>query len=559
MSKPRNEEVEYEERLRRRLLILQQSIKDGKVKIHEGLKINDSLKAVKYGVDGEIDLNTVDGLVRSMALAVTELHDREELKKACSLAEIQNSYFKILETNFSHFYDLMKKNKLTPHTAALYVSENAQAVIEVTAKLKEFLDYLKDFWNELGEIAYIHVEDMHKNIKGIFGGDLFPAHDENLASKCGIYIDTIILPDPFLRSLHIFEKSPPDEKAYYFIKHAMNILQYKDLACTEVGIPIVVVLPDISVLEVEEKQFYHKLGQADSLKHSEKLFGRSFTSIEELIEFSETLDTIERAVEQISDESRVLFDDTWTGDVKDQLIRASKDTNNKLFGLTNPGRILLSQSVGRMSISNELLIKARKLNGTPIIDAPTSWQYLVWKMEYDANQAEQIYNVKDLHIVRGLQNLAKGKMRWLGNVPPNALIEVRKQGAMEEIRNILGTGIDELISDNLSNFNRSHDQLFANINNAFEQHKANIKKLKAKKWKFVGSDVGSWLVTGTLAITSVATGYPVWGLAAYALDQVLDPPKLKELPNSIKEIITENNKLQKSPVGMLYKIAKKNI
>ena len=123
--------------------------KDGKVKIHEGLKINDSLKAVKYGVDGEIDLNTVDGLVRSMALAVTELHDREELKKACSLAEIQNFYFKIIEANFSHFYDLMKKNKLTPHTVALSVSENAQAVIEVTAKLKEFLDYLKDFWNEL--------------------------------------------------------------------------------------------------------------------------------------------------------------------------------------------------------------------------------------------------------------------------------------------------------------------------------------------------------------------------------------------------------------------------
>lgn len=218
MFKSRNEEVEYEERLRRRLQILQQSIKDGKVKIHEGLKSNDSLKAVKYGVDGEVDLNTVDGLVRSMALAVTEFHDREELKKACSLEEIQNSYFKILETNFSHFYDLMKKNKLTPHTAALSVSENAQAVIEVTAKLKEFLDYLKDFWNELGEIAYIHVEDMHKNIKGIFGGDLFPAHDENLASKCGIYTDTIILPDPFLRSLHIFEKSPPDEKAYYFIK-----------------------------------------------------------------------------------------------------------------------------------------------------------------------------------------------------------------------------------------------------------------------------------------------------------------------------------------------------
>lgn len=558
MSKPSNEEVEYEKRLRRRLLILQQKIKDGKVKIQEGLRINESLKAIKYGADGEIDLNTVDGLVRAMALAITELHDREELKKACSLAEIQNSYFNILEKNFSHFYDLMRKKNLTPHTAAHSISGNAQAVIELTTHLKGFLDYLKDFWNKSGEIAYIHVEDMHKNIKGVFGGDLFPTHDENLTSKCCIYTDTIILPDPFLRSLHIFEKSPPAEKAYYFIKHAMNILQYKELACAEVEIPIVVVLPDIAILEQEEREFYLKLGQDDSLKHSEKLFGRAFTSIDELLEFSETLDTIERAVAQISDKSRVLFDTSWTGDVATQLIRASKDTNNKLFGLTNPGRILLSQSVGRMSVSNELLIKARRLNGIPIIDAPTSWQYLVWKMEYDANQAEQIYNIKDLHIVRGLQNLAKGKMQWLGNVPPNALIEVRKQGAMEEIRNILGTGIDELISDNLSNYQRSHDQLFANINNAFEQHKANIKKLRAKKWKFVGSDVGSWLVTGTLAITSVATGYPVWGLAAYAVDQVLDPPKLKELPNSIKELITENNKIQKSPVGMLFYIAKKN-
>ena len=36
--------------------------------IKEGLKVADSLKAVRYGPDGEIDLDTVDGLVRSLAL-----------------------------------------------------------------------------------------------------------------------------------------------------------------------------------------------------------------------------------------------------------------------------------------------------------------------------------------------------------------------------------------------------------------------------------------------------------------------------------------------------------
>jgi hypothetical protein len=54
-------------------------------KIHEGLKINDSLKAVKYGVDGEIDLNTVDGLVRSMALAIILLSKREVSQKPMML------------------------------------------------------------------------------------------------------------------------------------------------------------------------------------------------------------------------------------------------------------------------------------------------------------------------------------------------------------------------------------------------------------------------------------------------------------------------------------------
>ncbi|MEX0300395.1 MAG: hypothetical protein AB3N28_15075, partial [Kordiimonas sp.] len=85
----KRDEKEYEQRLRRRLKILQEQFKEGKVKIVKGLEVEKSLLAVQQGPDGEIDLNTVDGLVRSMALAVTEMHDRAELKKEASLSEIQ--------------------------------------------------------------------------------------------------------------------------------------------------------------------------------------------------------------------------------------------------------------------------------------------------------------------------------------------------------------------------------------------------------------------------------------------------------------------------------------
>ncbi|MCG8497570.1 MAG: hypothetical protein MI796_16205 [Enterobacterales bacterium] len=557
MTEKTTEEKEYEDRLRRRLKILQEQMKRGKVKIAEGLDIAASLKAVHVGPDGEVNLDTVDGIVRTMALAVTEMHDREELKKLASLSEIQNSYFNFFEQNFGHFYKLMIERKLTPHDAGKAAMQSDDSIREVVEHLDKLMEFIGEFWSELGDIAHAHVEDQHNNIKGVFGGDLFPAHDENIASKCGIYTDTIILPDPFLRSKHIFQHSKPADQAYYIIKHAMNILQYKLLACAEVDVPIVVVLPDITAIEKEEREFIHELGLSDSLKHSGKLFGRKFESIEELLDFAKELDTIERAVSAINDKSRFLFDTEWQGDPTSQLERAINSPHSELMGTKNPGLILANQSVGRMSVSNELLIKSRRLKGSPLIDAPTSWQYLAWKMEYDAQDVESATNTKDLHITRGLQDLADGDMQWLGRVPPNALIDVRKQGAMDEIRSILGKGVHELTSSNPNNFHRTRDQIFDNINEAFEGHKANIKALRSKQWKFAGSDIGSWLVTGTLGITAAATGAPIWALAALGADQVLGAPKLKEIPSSIKELINENKNINTSPVGMLFNVNKR--
>jgi hypothetical protein len=209
-----------------------------------------------------------------------------------------------------------------------------------------------------------------------------------------------------------------------------------------------------------------------------------------------------------------------------------------------------------MATANELLIKARRLRGTPIIDAPTSWQYFVWKLEYDARDAEQDFHVGNLHVLRGLQNLAEGEMEWLGNVPPEALIEIRKTGAFEEIRAVLGRGVEELATANPDNFYRTTDQVFGNIYSAFKDHRRKVDDLTAKKWRFAGSDIGSWLVVGSLAITAAATGTPVWGLAAIAADQLLDAPKLRDIPKSIKQLANETQQLKRSPVGVLFEYSR---
>ena len=62
----------------------------------------------------------------------------------------------------------------------------------------------------------------------------------------------------------------------------------------------------------------------------------------------------------------------------------------------------------------------------PLLMPQPSWQYLVWKMEYNADRAEQETEVQNLNIVKGLQELAGSDMEWLGNILPDALIEVRQ-------------------------------------------------------------------------------------------------------------------------------------
>ncbi|WP_341913620.1 hypothetical protein [Polaromonas sp. YR568] len=556
-ERPTDEQKAYEARLQRRLQILKKQFEAGKIRIAEGLEVIESLKRVRSAPDGTVDLSTVDGRVRSMALAVEAMHDREEMKKSASLAEIQKTYFDFLEQNFGRFFKVMVDRGLTPHDAGIALSRTPSTVAELNRNLQEFLKVIEDFWASAGPVATAHVEDMNESLKGVFGGDLFPSSEENIASKCSLYTDTLVLPDPYLRSKHMFERMSEEKKTYYLIKHALNLLQYRDLACADIDPPIVVILPDASALEDDEKQYFYKLGQQDAVLHGARVFGRQFGSFEEMMDFCEDLDTVERAATEVRDHERVLFDTDWEGSFVEQLERATRsDVYSGLLGTTNPGVILASQALGRMSTSNELLVKARRLRGTPVLDAPTSWQYLVWKLEYDAVQASEIDGLRDIHTVRGLQTLASSEMRWLGRVPPAALIEVRKAGALNDVRNILAKGIEELATADPTNFHRTSDRVFDNIHAAFTEHQKNIETLAEKKWKFAGSDIGSWVVVGSLAATAAATGTPVWGLAALAADQLLKAPKLRDIPKSIRDLADETTTLKRSPVGMLFKLSK---
>jgi hypothetical protein len=69
----------YEQRLQRRLLLLRKHFEEGKIRIPKDPQLEKSLLAMRYAPDGSVDLNTVDGVVRSMALAVEGLSTKKNL------------------------------------------------------------------------------------------------------------------------------------------------------------------------------------------------------------------------------------------------------------------------------------------------------------------------------------------------------------------------------------------------------------------------------------------------------------------------------------------------
>lgn len=546
-------DYEYESVIKQRVLLLQKYIQEGKIKFDSIPDLEKSLLACRFDEKGEVDLNTVNPVVRTLASLAEDIEYREKCKNLISLEEIQYEYFTFIENNFSFFYKMMQKTKAAPYQVAEVAAYGNSDFHELLDNLTEFLDAIVKFWEGYSASAYVHIEDSNDSLKGVFGGDLFPF--ENIASKCGIYIDTVVLPCPFIRSKFLFTRWNDNDKIYYLVKHALNILSYKELALADTDYPIVVILPDKEMLPEVDKEYVDSLGKQDGLFHAGKLFGRKFTSVDELMDYADQFDTVEKVIDSVKDKKRLLFNAENTMPIEEQFIEQVSKKSGVLLDTNHPGRIVASLAFGRMNVCNELLVKSTILNGTPVIDAPTSWEYFKWKMEYDAERTYLNQDVQNLHIVKGLNHIKDTPLQWVGKIPPDALIELRKTGAINEIRSILAKGVDEIVSADSLNFEATSRHVFDNLNSAFIQHEKNIKKLKTKKWKVAGKDFGSWLVMGSIEIASACIGTPLYGLSTVVLNQLLDAPKLKDLPKSIDKIknVNKNIKaLNKSPIGLMF-------
>ncbi len=544
-----------------RVFLLKEQLEAGKVhfanqELADGFRR--SYEAIRLRPDGKVDPTSLDGRIRAMTLAMMAMRQREDAKKSLSLAKIQEEYFAFLFREFGWLYEQMKKAEVTPSAAAEITSRHDDMMQGLMEALPDMVDAVREFWSAVGETAGYHLQDS-RQLKAVFAGDIFPAHWENAVSTAGLYVDTIILPCPITRLGTLLKAAPSKELVKLVIKHVLTAMTYRDIALADVDPPIAMIVPNSDDADEEDRKSLILRATPAICAHAKYLFGRTFESVEELQEFCIYLKTVDSVMKELKRPDRLIFDTEWGKDPVEQLSRSLRE-NSHFPGMNevNAGLHVFASNIGRMPQAFGAQQAANHFGGSPYINAETSWLHFTWLLEYQGAPSHDDLNIRhSMHVVRALVSEADNNLQWLGNVPPETVLEIRKRGLANELRELLGQGVSNLININRDNYFRTADQVVENLDAAFRKHQQELTEARQKKLKLYGIDVGACAATGAVAVAAALTGNVTLGAISGVLG-VAGLPNLRDIKTKFQQISAEDKARRESPTGRLFRHLRRN-
>lgn len=464
------------------------------------------------------------------------------------MEDIQEAYFSMVTQSFGDLEKFRKEVHATPYEMARWLAVQDDLIKANVAGILDFVAEVRDFWEHVAPPIWMHTQEQ-QTLKAVFTGEIFPDAGQNPASMYGFYVDTVVLPDPFLKMADVLPLMSERKRVSEIARLGLQMLQFRDLALTIADPPLLVVLPDRFGLETDYQSSITDIAAPDAVYHASRLFGREFLDSADVVDFVTGFETPAEVVGAIRRSEYLLFDVDWRGTPVQQLQRYLS-SSLALPGIDQPGLQLWMQIVGRMGQATDALIRSAEVGGVPVMHAPTSWRWFNWKLERGGGDEPSDRDLEHLHTVQALRTAAGNQFRWFGNVPPEALVAMRQEGALEEIRHMLSDGVAELAAASPTNFVATTNQVVGNLRLAFSDHQRAIREIEAKRWKFAGRDVSTFLVTGAVEIAAATTGNIPLALAG-----LVGGMFAKSVPDLLayrRELRSNRKQLDSSPVGLLF-------
>ncbi len=531
------------------MMILKDAVVAGRFKTYDA-DLAESLRQIRYGADGRVDPSTVNAKVRAAAMSVVAAQRLDQMERI-PLHKVQELYFEGLESYFGDAWKLMREQNLTPQQVGEFASSKRRFVEHWESHRDEITEKITHFWRMYADVVDFHLA-RQKTLKAVFGGDMFPSYTNNIACSVGLYLDTVVLPDPVLFSVGTLRGLPPDKQLQYVVKHALNAFSYRELALADTKNPIVVLRASMRDTSPEYMDYLKDVTQSDVLAHLGTILGREFDSVDQAKVHLKTIVTPDDLASRLAAPERLVFDAEWSGTSKENIERYLADSMS--LGLSgyppvSAGVLLYMHVLGRMMQANDAILESSFVGGTPLIDAPTSWRHLLWKMEYDvARGARAGTDHRQMLISRAIQVAGSGRLNLLRNITPDALIALRQNGALDEMRAILAEGIDKIDTVDDVSVREAADAMIRNLEVALDQHAKDVERVR-KSGVFFGIGVAGAAVATGISIAAAATGSIPLGLLGVGASTI-GAPTIKELLMKGKELRKDRDHLRRSPVAI---------
>lgn len=384
------------------------------------------------------------------------------------------------------------------------------------------------------------------------GGSRFYGTQFDAVRKVALYADTVLIPDPILPWL---EEDRDEEKfaRVELLRTMMWLLRLKPLVDADLPHPPVLVFPSFERSLDRDDKATQELEEDFVTRFFSTFCDRAFDSLGELNEYAitnevEFLARVDRG--QLFVPSGGESPSATAGGLEDHLSDLSESRTEahiaQLRALPR-GQLALVAVLERLIPQFHLLENAEELRAQPMLCFDSHWHYFAKVSEALGDQLISANALKP-ETAAAARGIVDDSHFWLGNVPVEALVELRRNGENEEFRRRIDSALTRLHDANLDNLDAVTAEITHELRTLIAQHQRDIAAIEDKyRSKHLTSAIGSWATVAGLLLPALGPflGSPAAPLVLggkYVYDKLSETGERKRAARSLMGVLASARK-----------------
>ena len=265
-----------------------------------------------------------------------------------------------MEKFFGRYHDEMRRLKLTPAAFASIIAADAETTDKVLRELDKQLDDIKSFWST-NYVQSVSSLSSSSSLTSVFGGNFFPTEDRSIVRSAGIYVDTIVLPEPLLRVGRNIGSVRRELLSAQVISNGIKALMYRDVIFLDKKTPLALILPEPNSLNQEVQELVSNLTDSSVISIASTIFQQGFSDTQAVMEFFANIGTSSEFISSVQQPNLLALRDDVSLSLEQQIAELEAGFNLGLddqTGFSSLGHMIYGVFVGRIAQLTELLVKA---------------------------------------------------------------------------------------------------------------------------------------------------------------------------------------------------------